>query len=135
VGVHTRFLDIAALIRTRLEAGEWEPGARLPRLNDFASQYDANRDTIGRAIEVLESEGFVQAVQGRGIICRRAARQHYDPTRLVQDIQELLEAQGLNPVIRPGNADVAAASARTLLLVLGITPGADDVDTEDQAES
>lgn len=70
MAVHSRYLDLAAQIRTRIEAGEWEPGARLPRLDDFAAQYDANRDTIGRAIGVLESEGFVWAVQGRGIIVR-----------------------------------------------------------------
>jgi GntR family transcriptional regulator len=58
------------LIRTRIEAGEWEPGAKLPRLDDFAEEYEANRDTIGRAIQVLESEGYVWAVQGRGITVR-----------------------------------------------------------------
>ncbi|MCG5213273.1 GntR family transcriptional regulator [Streptosporangium sp. KLBMP 9127] len=70
VTVHSRYLDIAAQIRARIEASEWEPGAKLPRLDDFAVEYAANRDTIGRAIGVLESEGFVWAVQGRGIIVR-----------------------------------------------------------------
>lgn len=70
MAVHSRYLDLAAQIRKRIEAGEWEPGTKLPRLDDFAAQYGANRDTIGRAIGVLESEGFVWAVQGRGIIVR-----------------------------------------------------------------
>jgi DNA-binding GntR family transcriptional regulator len=70
VAVHSRYLDIAAQIRARIEAGEWEPGTKLPRLDDFAAQYEANRDTIGRAIAALETEGYVWAVQGRGIIVR-----------------------------------------------------------------
>lgn len=70
MAVHSRYLDIAAQIRARIEAGEWEPGAKLPRLDDFAKQYGANRDTIGRAIAALESEGYVWAVQGSGIIVR-----------------------------------------------------------------
>ncbi|MFI0487540.1 GntR family transcriptional regulator [Actinomadura sp. 9N215] len=70
MAVHSRYLDIAAQIRERIEAGEWEPGAKLPRLDDFAKEYEANRDTIGRAIGALESEGYVWAVQGRGIIVR-----------------------------------------------------------------
>jgi GntR family transcriptional regulator len=70
VALHSRYPDIASKIRARIEGGEWEPGAKLPRLDDFAAQYGANRDTIGRAIEVLESEGFVWAVQGRGITVR-----------------------------------------------------------------
>jgi DNA-binding GntR family transcriptional regulator len=70
VAVHSRYLDLAAKIRERIEAGEWAPGQRLPTLDDFASEYAANRDTIGRAIGALEAEGFVWAVQGRGIIVR-----------------------------------------------------------------
>jgi DNA-binding GntR family transcriptional regulator len=68
--VHSRYQDIASKIRARIEAGEWEPGTRLPRLDDFAAEYGANRDTIGRAISVLETEGYVWAVQGRGITVR-----------------------------------------------------------------
>lgn len=70
VPVHSRYLDIAAKIRARIEAGEWEPATKLPRLDDFAKEYGANRDTVGRAIGVLESEGYVWAVQGRGITVR-----------------------------------------------------------------
>lgn len=70
MAVHSRYQDIAAKIRTRIEAGEWEPGTRLPRLDDFAAEYGANRDTIGRAIGRLETEGYVWAVQGRGIAVR-----------------------------------------------------------------
>lgn len=67
---HSRFKDIAAQIRTRIEAGEWAPGARLPRLDDLAKEYGANRDTVGRAIAELETAGYVWAVQGRGITVR-----------------------------------------------------------------
>jgi GntR family transcriptional regulator len=70
VAVHSRYEDIAAEIRTRIEGGEWQPGAKLPRLNDLAKEYGANRDTIGRAIATLESEGYVWAVQGSGITVR-----------------------------------------------------------------
>jgi GntR family transcriptional regulator len=68
--VHSRYQDIASKIRDRIEAREWSPGARLPRLDDFATEYGANRDTIARAISVLETEGYVWAVQGRGITVR-----------------------------------------------------------------
>jgi DNA-binding GntR family transcriptional regulator len=67
---HSRYQDIASKIRDRIEAGEWVPGARLPRLDDLATEYSANRDTVGRAIAALEAEGYVWAVQGRGIAVR-----------------------------------------------------------------
>jgi GntR family transcriptional regulator len=70
MAMHSRYLDIASKIRRRIEGHEWQPGARLPRLDDFAAEYGANRDTVARAIAALESEGYVWAVQGRGIIVR-----------------------------------------------------------------
>ncbi|SCL43824.1 GntR family transcriptional regulator [Micromonospora citrea] len=70
MAVHSRYLDIAAKIRDRILANEWKPGSKLPRLDDFAAEYAANRDTIGRAIGALEAEGYVWAIQGRGIIVR-----------------------------------------------------------------
>ena len=33
--VHSRYRDIAAEIRKRIEAGEWAPGSKLPRLDDL----------------------------------------------------------------------------------------------------
>jgi DNA-binding GntR family transcriptional regulator len=71
VSVHSRYQDIAGQIRQRITAGEWASGDKLPRLDDLASEYNANRNTIGRAIEVLEAEGYVRAVQGRGITVER----------------------------------------------------------------
>jgi GntR family transcriptional regulator len=70
VAVHSRYPEIAEAIKGRIEAGEWDPGTRLPKLNDLAKEYSANRDTIGRAIAALEAEGYVWAVQGRGIAVR-----------------------------------------------------------------
>src|SRR6266536_603586 len=67
---HSRYLDIAASMRERILAGEWEPGTTLPRIADLASGYEVNRDTMGRAIAVLESEGLVWAVARRGTIVR-----------------------------------------------------------------
>jgi DNA-binding GntR family transcriptional regulator len=67
---HSRYLDVAAELRGRILAGEWEPGANLPRIKDLADEYGLNRDTMGRAIAVLEAEGLVWAVPRRGTIVR-----------------------------------------------------------------
>jgi DNA-binding GntR family transcriptional regulator len=67
---HSRYLTIAAQLRERILAGEWQPGATLPRLADLAAEAGINRDTMGRAIAVLEAEGLVWAVPRRGTIVR-----------------------------------------------------------------
>lgn len=65
-----RYLDIAASLRARILGGEWEPGKKLPRMTDLARQEGVNRDTVARAIAILEGEGLVWAVPRRGTIVR-----------------------------------------------------------------
>lgn len=63
---NARYPEIADDLRDRILAGEWEPGANLPHAAELATRYGVNRDTIGRAIAILESEGLVWAVARRG---------------------------------------------------------------------
>jgi GntR family transcriptional regulator len=66
----SRYLDIAKELRGRILGGEWEPGAKLPRMSDLACEYGVNRDTLARAIAILEAEGLVWAVPRRGTVVR-----------------------------------------------------------------
>lgn len=66
----SRYLDIAAGLRRRIVDGEWEPGTKLPRMADMAREYGVNRDTMARAIAILEAEGLVWAVPRRGTVVR-----------------------------------------------------------------
>ena len=66
----SRYLDIAGDLRTRILSGEWEPGANLPRMTDLARRYGVNRDTLARAIAILEAEGLLWAVPRRGTVVR-----------------------------------------------------------------
>ena len=67
---HSVYRDIAAELRKRILAGEWEPGANLPRMQDLAAEFGVNRDTVARAVALLEAEGLVWAVPRRGTIIR-----------------------------------------------------------------
>ncbi|WP_412753614.1 GntR family transcriptional regulator [Krasilnikovia sp. M28-CT-15] len=129
--MHSRYQDIASEIRGRIEAGEWAPGTRLPRLDDFASEYAANRDTIGRAVAVLESEGYVWAVQGRGITVRygtvRPRRPRGDLVKRNEHANgySFPSASGQEVWVRHGDAVNAPAPLDDprIAKLLGVTPG------------
>ncbi|WP_071805395.1 GntR family transcriptional regulator [Couchioplanes caeruleus] len=128
--MHSRYRDIAARIQQRIEAGEWKPGARLPRLDDLATEYGANRDTVGRAIALLETEGFVWAVQGRGISVRYGTMRPRRPRgNLVKRNAQALgysfpSASGAEKWVRHGEAVSAPAPLDDprLARLLGVAP-------------
>jgi GntR family transcriptional regulator len=53
-------------LRSRLDAGEWEPGTRLPSEAELAARYGVARMTIRQAVGALASEGAVVRRQGLG---------------------------------------------------------------------
>jgi DNA-binding GntR family transcriptional regulator len=71
---HSHYQDIADRIKARIEAGEWVAGDKLPTLDVFAKQYRHNRNTVNRALDVLEVEGYVLKTQGSGTFVRWGAR-------------------------------------------------------------
>ncbi len=61
-----RYQEIADAIRQRIVAGEFGPGEVLPSEARFGASYEASRVTIRKALEILRTDGLVDARQGFG---------------------------------------------------------------------
>lgn len=61
-----RYREIARQLRRDIEAGCYAPGTPLPGIADLSQLFAASRVTIRHAIAVLERQGLVRVVQGRG---------------------------------------------------------------------
>jgi GntR family transcriptional regulator len=59
---------LADTLRTAINAGEYPPGATLPKLVDLMAEHRVSKTTVAEAIAVLEREGLVQAVRRRGTV-------------------------------------------------------------------
>jgi hypothetical protein len=53
---------VAAGLRARLAAEEWQSGEALPTVNALADHYQVSRATITRALRLLASEGLIRVV-------------------------------------------------------------------------
>jgi GntR family transcriptional regulator len=53
-------------ILTRLKAGRYPVGARMPTEGELSSQFGVSRVTIRRALEMLVQDGYVESRQGSG---------------------------------------------------------------------
>jgi DNA-binding GntR family transcriptional regulator len=62
----TAYETIAQAIRARVEAGEFADGAALPSEAALMAKFDASRNTVRRAYELLEQQGLVMIRQGAG---------------------------------------------------------------------
>src|SRR3954471_21566428 len=58
--------DIALALRKRIDAGEWTGNGRMPPERDLADQFGVARNTVRRAVGLLEESGTVVRQIGRG---------------------------------------------------------------------
>jgi GntR family transcriptional regulator len=60
------YLQLADLLRAKINGGEYGPGERMPSEARLQQEYGLARDTVRAAYRVLEEEGLVIALAGRG---------------------------------------------------------------------
>jgi DNA-binding GntR family transcriptional regulator len=60
------YLQLAAILRSRIESGEIPPESALPSITFLVQETGLAVGTIRKAIKVLADEGLVVTVPGRG---------------------------------------------------------------------
>jgi DNA-binding GntR family transcriptional regulator len=60
------YMRLAALIREQIASGKLAPGGRLPPIAVLRRDYGHSRQTVGKAMRILEGEGLIFRVQGLG---------------------------------------------------------------------
>lgn len=60
------YLQLAAILRRRIQVGEFPPARALPSETTLMQEYGLARETVRKGVRVLRDEGLVQIVQGRG---------------------------------------------------------------------
>ncbi|PZF93334.1 winged helix-turn-helix domain-containing protein [Micromonospora deserti] len=64
------YVDIAADVTARIEAGEYQPGDKLPSYSKLAELYSVSFSTAARAVALLRDRGVVVGAPGRGVYVR-----------------------------------------------------------------
>ncbi|CAL9448403.1 Mannosyl-D-glycerate transport_metabolism system repressor MngR [Streptomyces sp. enrichment culture] len=66
--------DIANDLRHQITNGHIKPGERLPSETALADRYKVSTVTLRRALAVLQGEGLVEKIHGKGNFARRPLR-------------------------------------------------------------
>ncbi|MGW4562673.1 GntR family transcriptional regulator [Streptomyces sp. NPDC004561] len=72
--VSPRHHDIADDLRQQITTGRMKPGERLLSEADLADRYKVSTVTLRRALAVLQGEGLVEKIHGKGNFVRRPPR-------------------------------------------------------------
>ena len=72
------YMRLAALIRDQIASGTLAPGSRLPSIAVLRRQHGHSRQTVGKAMAILASEGLIYRVPGLGYYISQIATTPHD---------------------------------------------------------
>jgi GntR family transcriptional regulator len=61
-----RYVRLANILRSAVEAGELREHQALPSERDLAEKYDVSRDTVRKAVRLMQEQGVIYSDHGRG---------------------------------------------------------------------
>ena len=105
------YLQVAKLMRRRIENGEWRFGAQIPTLDELEREYKVSRITLRGALDQLEALGIVRRTRGLGtFVAKDLSEQRW--FKLTGTLNELVAAvSGLKIRLLSIDGDPAAPLA------------------------
>jgi GntR family transcriptional regulator len=86
------YLQLASLLRGRIESGEWKPGQKIPSENELNRLYGVSRMTARQVLAQLVNEDLLFRVQGKGTFVAHRKISTRSPAYM--GIREQLEGMG-----------------------------------------
>jgi GntR family transcriptional regulator len=90
-----KYFQLANILRTKIDEGEFAPQDAIPSERQLEAQYNLSRPTIRQAIDLLERQGYLYRIHGKGTFV--------SPPKLQKGILELtsfsedMRNRGLEP--------------------------------------
>jgi GntR family transcriptional regulator len=102
-----RYVQLADLFRQRVDKGEWQPGRRLPSIDELMAQFDVARVTVRQAIALLADEGLLSPERGRGtfVTAKAGARRQLRVETTLGDLVDMYRGD------RPEHATLEESAA------------------------
>lgn len=73
-GKDLKYFRLTADLKQMMLKGEIQAGDKLPSENELSEQYQVSRHTVRKALAILENEGYIYAVHGKGTFCSEMVR-------------------------------------------------------------
>jgi DNA-binding GntR family transcriptional regulator len=91
------YAQIAATLRQCIHSGQLAPGSSLPSEAALCKEFSVVRNTIRRALAILENEELIETLPGKGRAVRGASPTQYQYRRITTDLRQQIECGDLAP--------------------------------------
>ncbi len=113
--IKLKYFQLTEDLKGQILSGQILPGEKIPSENTLAKEYGVSRQTVRKAIAILQSQGYVYAQHGRGTFCSELARHihssrniavvttylsDYIFPRVIQGIDEVLTGEGYSIILK-----------------------------------
>lgn len=110
-----KYFDLMEDLRKQILDGAILPGDKLPSENELSVQYSVSRQTVRKALQILQNEGYIYAEHGRGTFCSEMMRHtktskniavvttylsDYIFPRVIQGIDQVLTEHGYSILLK-----------------------------------
>lgn len=114
------YRDLSRHLQASIESGEYASGAQLPTELEMSQIYGMNRHTVRAALQLLENDGYIYRVRGKGtFVTRRKIPYTISPTTSFTASIERLGMEGSRSILQAGTHP----AGKTVATHLGLRPG------------
>ena len=94
------YVQIQRDLRTKIEAGQWPVGTKIPPEPELQKTYNASRGTVRQAVDELVRQGYVVKKPGKGTFVRSTSPILQKKLGELASFTQQLTARGLTPTTR-----------------------------------
>lgn len=102
-------------LKKQILSGDLKPGDKLPSENELSSAYQVSRQTVRKALSILENAGYIYAEHGRGTFCSELVHHNHNSKniavittylsdyifpRVIQGIDSVLTREGYSIILK-----------------------------------
>ena len=70
----SKYWKLMSELKQKIVDGTYQAGDKMPSENELAAFYQVSRHTVRKALAILEHEGYIYAVHGKGTFCSEMGR-------------------------------------------------------------
>lgn len=114
-GKQLKYFQLMEDLKEQIISGKIKAGEKLPSENELSQNYQVSRQTVRKALSILQNAGYIYAEHGRGTFCSELLRHTHNSKniavittylsdyifpRVIQGIDSVLTAEGYSIILK-----------------------------------